>query len=534
MSLQARLEDLASIVGADVKGFTTDVMAGARIDRDAQIAVRTFNKRTLSRLEAATLFTETWTNTTAWVGTGVVSAGRMYSSTGLTRAAPTSARWVARTTLHATGAASKFAYFGVGSSVNSVDLVGIGQGSASTTAAMLRGSNISAGNLTIPRAFPVLAAGDYLCTVAKDETHVSFTIQKTTGGPDVWGARVPLSGFPGGAINTIFFSANDTVGGGLNWGPLIVYSELAIPPSTSWTVGGVALWGVDKPLSFYRADPSTGFGHIISIPGDSDSTNPSPVMLFLHQASTGVAVSPWSETRMTNVTAAMESAGFIIAASDNGPATTGGGTQDKFANQAGQNDYAALVDWIRQHFYTGSLVLLGPSQGSFFAQNLLMHKNVGDVAAVATISSGSDLIIMEQDLAYQAALRSAYGAVDTPSFIVAVTPFDPASQSGWRFRGVPQRFYVGTADTTAPPPVQVDPFVLKIAPYSVEESVVSLAVGHLHDSLYQGSDLLTFYQKYIRNSDYEVSDIGIVVKGVYDTGSEPIGQPTGTLILVRP
>lgn len=535
MSGQSRSEALATAIGADIKSFAVDNLTGQRLDRDTRTLVRDYNRTILSRLDAATTFLETWANTTAWTGTGTVTGGRMYSSAGLTRAAPATTRWVARTTLHATGTSSKYAYFGAGSSSAAADLVGIGQGSASTTAAILRGANISAANVIIPRTLPALTAGDYICTVARDETYVSFTIQKTTGGQDVWGARVPVSAFPGGVVNTIFMSASDTTGGGLNWGPTVIYSELAVPPSSAWTVGGIALWGANKPLSFYRADPTTGFGHIISVPGNDDAATPSPVMMFLHQASTGVAVAPWSETRMANVTAAMEGAGYIIIASDNGPGVFGGGTQDKFGNQVGQDDYVALADWTRQHFATGSLVLLGPSQGSFFIQNLLMNKKLGDIAAVATISGGSNLLVMEQDPAFQAALRSAYGVSDTPSFITAATPFSPMSQDGWRFRGVPQRFYVGTTDTTAVVAVQTTPFINKIAPYSVEESVVSLAVGHLDDTLYQGSDLLAFYQKYVRNSDYAWGTaVGTPIKGVYNSGSEPTGQPTGTVILVRP
>lgn len=505
MSQASRATDLATLVGGDVKDYTTDLINGIRLDRDARAAIRTYNKTVLSRIGAAKLVNEIWTSSADWSGTAVIASGRMYSTAGLTRATPASTRWVARTTLHVTGTTGKFAYFGCGASGATNDLVGIGQGSASTTAAILRGANISASALVIPRSLPVLSAGDYILTVARDETNVSFTIQATTGGQSVWGARVPVSAFPGGVINTIFMSANDTAAGGMNFGPVSIYSELAVPPSSAWTLNSYALYGAGKPLSFYRSDPITGFGHVISIPGDDDASAPSPIMLFMHQASTGVAITPWSETRMANVTNAMEGAGYIIVSSDNGPGITGGGTQDKFANQAGQDDYAALVDWTRQHFYTGSLVLLGPSQGSFFAQNFLLHKQLGDIAAVATISGGSNLIVMEQDVTYQAVLRAAYGASDTPSFIAAALPNDPLTKGGWRFRGVPQRFYIGTADTTAPPAVQTTPFVNKITPYSPEESVVSLAVGHLDDSLYQGTDLLAFYQKYVRPSEYIVA-----------------------------
>ena len=452
-----------------------------------------------ARINDAGVFTEPWTSTSAWTGTGTVTSGRVYSAAGLTRTPPTATRWVARTTLHATGSSGKYAYFGVGSSTATGDLVGIGQGSASTTAAVLRGANISSSELVLPRYLPSLTAGDYLCTVAVDETYVSFSIQSIPAGQNVWGARVAKSAFPG-AINTLFFSANDTTAGGLNWGPLVVYNELALPPAAFRSVGGTTLFGTGKPLVMYRADPTTGIGHIVSIPGQLDSRAPAPFVLFAHQADTGVASSPWTESRMTNVMSALESAGYIFAASDNGPDITGGGTQDKFGNQSAQDDYAALATWVRQHFNTSSLVLLGPSEGGLTALNLLSKRALGGVTAAALISPATDMIAAEADSAYQSRLRAAYGASDSADFATKVVGYNPMGEPGWKFRGIPLKFYVGSSDTTAPPAVHIAPFQTKVLPYAQEATVVTEPVGHLDASLYQGSDLVTFFDTYTAKS----------------------------------
>lgn len=471
-----------------------DAYALVRLERQTLSSLRRYGAQVQARMADATAISEPWTNTSAWTGTGTVASSRVYSVGGLTRAAPTSSRWVARTTLHATGASSKFAYFGVGSSTAAADLVGIGQGSASTAAAILRGANVANVGV-IPRALPNLAAGDYLCTVAVDETHISLTIQATPAGQTVYGARFPRSAVPG-TLNTIFLSANDTVGGGLNWGPMVIYPELQVPPSSVRVIAGTTLFGASDPLVILRADPTTGIGHVISIPGNLDARVPAPMVLFLHQAATGTAFTPWTESRMANVLSAFNGGGYILLSSDNGPATTGGGTQDKYGGRAGLDDYAAAVLWARQHFNTDALMLLGPSQGSFFVQNILAERQIGGVAAVATISGASNLVAMEQDLTYQAALRSVYSASSSADFAGKSAAYNPVLRPGSDFRGVPQRFYVGANDATADPATQITPFVSKLVSVAPEATVTSLAVGHLDDTLYQGSSLVTFFDKY--------------------------------------
>jgi hypothetical protein len=401
---------------------------------------------------------------------------------------------VARTTLKTTGAASKYAYFGVG---NGTDALAMGQGSASTIAFVSRSAGISAGAVAIPRALPTLTAGDYLVTVAKDETHLSLTIQPAgTTGQAVYGCRMKLSDWPGAQPNVIFVSANDTAGGGMTWGPLVIHEELAVPPLAKRMVGGVALFGTGKPLAFWRSDPTTNIGHMVHIPGDNDARMPTPVCLYLHQSLSGLASNIYTESRWANVLSALEGAGYIVAASDNGPDyTTGGGTQDSYGNQAGLDDEAALVSWVRGHQNTGALCLLAPSMGNFVAMNMLSQRVIGGIAAVAGISTGYDLYAGLSNPTYAAAMRTAYGAVDDADFYTKTALYDPARQAPWRFRGVPWRIYSGTTDTTAPTATS-QAWADKIAAYSPESAVVTATGGHLADALYQGSDIVAFFNRY--------------------------------------
>lgn len=495
MTTQTRAEDLATAIGADFKASMVDRNFLSRLDRETDELLRFNSNRMEAAVGEAKTFSEQWLDLRNWTGTGTVVSGRVYSSAGIQRAVPTSPRWVARATLHSTGVAGKYAYFGIADGTN---YLSIGQTSASSTAFINRSAGISAAAVVAPRTMPALAAGDYLCTIAKDETHYSMTIQPAgTTGQLVYGLRVKISDLPA-PITTFLLSANDTAAGGLNWGPMVVHEELAVPPLAQRTVNGVSLFGAGKPLAFWRSDPTTNFGHMVHIPGDNDPRIPAPVCMFLHQSLSGLASNIYTEARMGNVLSALESAGYIVCSSDNGPsATSPGGTQDRFGNQIGLDDYAALATWVRGHQNTGALCLFAPSMGNFMAMGLLNQRILGGITAVAGISTGFDLYSGLSNPTYRQPLLDAYGAVDDADFLNKTALYDPARQPPWRFRGVPWKMYAGDADTTAPPATQTQVWATRIAPYSPESTVVIVpGAGHLADTLYQGSDVVAFFNRY--------------------------------------
>lgn len=495
-TLEARILAIADELGVDFKASQVDRLFLNRLERETDELLRYNSNRMIAAVAEAKTFSEPWNDTRNWTGTGTVILGpnRVYSATGLLRAIPTSPRWVARAMLHTTGTTGKYAYFGINDGTNSL---GIGQGSGSTTAFINRTAGISAGAVIIPRTMVALAAGDYLCTVAKDETHYSLTIQPVTGGQAIYGCRVKISDLPL-PPTSLFVSASDTAGGGMNWGPVVIHEELAVPPILKRSVNGVPLFGAGKPLAFWRADPTTGIGHMIHIPGDNDPRIPAPVCVFLHESMTGLASGIYTQSRMTNVLSALETAGYIVAASDNGPdATAVGGTQDSYSNQAGLDDEAALISWVRGHQNTGALCLLAPSMGNFVAMNMLSQRVIGGITAVAGLSTGFDLYSFLANPTYHDVLLDAFDASDDADFYTKTALYDPSRQAPWRFRGVPWRIYVGDADTLAPPATTSQLWANKIAAYSPESSLVTSAgVGHLHANLYQGSDIVAFFNRY--------------------------------------
>jgi hypothetical protein len=489
----ATLADLKATISADLLTLT-------RLERETTQRLARRNAAAAQRRADATTYTETWADGSGWTGgSTVVTGGRMYNATGAFRPAPTTTRWVARVTLHTTGVAGKFAYFGVlpASHANG-EVLAIGQGSGSTTAAINRGATIPAAQVVIPRPLPALAAGDYLLTIAKDETHLTFTIQATPTGQAVYGARVALSALPNPPAD-LYLAANDTTAGGMNFGPVVIHSDLAVPPLAARTVSGTALFSNTRPLVFFRADPATGFGHYVSIPGDNDPRVPAPVVLFCHQSLSATAppgMAPWMESRWANVLAALTAAGYIVATSDNGPALTAGGSQDRYGNQSGQDDYLALVEWVRQHAATGPLFLLGASMGAYFVHNLVGGRALGGIAAAATISGGTDLRLALGNQPYRPRALAAYGAANDADVATKPEGFNPIDGPGPTFRGLPHRFYAGSTDTLAPPEATAEAMAAKVQPYGPEAGVVTVATGHLGDGLYQGSDLVAFFDRY--------------------------------------
>jgi len=503
-SLQAALDQLSSDISALGGRVTTiessdtatqDAASLATLESDTNTLQSTYRQTVADRLAAATVFTESWQNTSAWTGTGTVLSGRVYSSSALSRALPASQRWVVRTTLKTTGVQGRYAYIGVSPDMVAANSISFGQGSSSTNAFVNRGSNIAAPAVTIPRSLPSLAAGDYLLTVAADETYVSFTLQKPVTGQYLYGFRVARSAFPA-ALNYIFITADDPLPGGMTFGPLVMYSEMAVPPLASRTVGGVQLFGTDKPLVFMRA-AANGYGQLIALPGDMDPTVQSPLVMYAHQSLTGEAFNLFDDTRWANVLSALHTAGYVICASDNGPSTAPGGTQDRYGNLDGLNDYATLISWARQLVSTGKLFLLGTSMGAYFVLNMIHRRQVGGIAAAAIISGSPNLRMGLQNATYRTALLDAYAATSETDFAQKSSGFEPSLERSSKYRGLPMRFYEGTSDTTLGSLAQdIQPFVDRLAPLAPEVSLITGAVGHLDASLYKGSDLTSFFNVY--------------------------------------
>lgn len=516
LPVPASMDKLTALITASgVYAPAADNLALTRLERQTRQQINAYNSAVAAQFADSTVVSELWANTTAWGGTATVAGGKMYASTnGLAKATGLSVgagRRLYRGQVTIPASSTKYAFFGVnadtagaapsGGTTNSF-LMGI----STNQIQIIKGVNLT-GALSNPFPTATVPAGTYDATILIDETSVVLSMATATPAQAVYSVSIPRAGMPSGAINNIVFSNNDTTGTGILWGPVVQVTDLCPPPKSGYSPGSVTLFGSAHPFMFNRVDPVTGSRHIIYVPGSYDPRQPSPVVTFLHESVVGDAASPYQESKWANVLAAFDAAGYILVSSDNGTSTTGGGVtapstggDDNYGDQVGLNDYYALIAWTRQHFNTGAVFLLGASLGGEFVQNILAQRTVGGIAAVASISPSTDLdAVYALGSPYQQALLDAYGVTtqaQLDAYILA-NDLNPIKHTATQLRGVPQRFYIGTADTLTPEAVHITPMVAKLAGYVPECNVVEVAsVGHVDPALYQGSDLVAFFGAY--------------------------------------
>lgn len=486
------------------------------LEESTRIKLENYNSVIAKRFTDAEVITELWNNKNAWNGTSATTASnKVYNVVGggLGQAAaypvaaglaPGVGRQLHRTTLVSTGAASaRNAFFGVnGDAVNGTGTkyIGLGIGTngnvniasgAGITLGEVRSYGLNAG---------IVPAGTYLCTIAIDETSVSLSMQ-TLGSVTQTLAlvvlpRTALNATSSGAVNNVWLNTTGNSTTDLAFGPWIKVSDLVPPPLSQQTAAGTNLFGVNNPIIMGRID-ATGIRHVAAIPGNYDPRVPLPVVLFLHESG-GHAMKPWSQVAWANVLQALMAGGYGLLASDNGTSVTGGGNDDKWGNQAGQDDYAAAVEWYRTKFASGDICLYGPSMGGIFVQNILAKRQIGGIAAVAAVSPSAELILSAGDVTYGPGIRSAYGATDVLDMVEKSRGYNHVLHPALLLRGVPQRFYSGGSDSIAPPLYGVAPLLSRLTGFVPEVTeIVVPGVNHLDASLYQGSNVVTFFNTYV-------------------------------------
>ncbi len=498
------------------KSNVNDALWLTHLERRTRQKLDTCNRRVMARAQDATIITESWsTAVTAasppgWGGTATVAANKMFNSAGalnrdISAIGGAGKRVLARAIVTIPASSTKYTYFGF-----SNDAAGATPGAGGPNAFMLginslawgvlKGTNVTGTVSNTPAG--AVAAGTYMFTAIADEENISLSAVDQATGLVVASTSILRSQMPSGpALNNVIISNNDTTNA-TYWGPLVIVSDIMPPPVAQQTINGTNLFGASNPIHFSRRDPVTGIRHVGMIPGTYDPRVPSPVVEVLHWALTATAATLYSDARWQGITAALLGAGYIIVTSDNGPATTPGGSQDNYGNQTGMDDYAALIEWVRQHFNTGPVMLLGASQGGLFAQNMLASRlpnAVGGIAAVASISPGTDLIPLAANATFTSAILAAWGVASQPALatLLASNGLNPVSHTAAQARGVPQRFYVATDDTTTPQGTHIDPVVAALGA-SVPEAVVQTGFtgGHLAAGAFQPSDVLAFFNRY--------------------------------------
>lgn len=331
------------------------------------------------------------------------------------------------------------------------------------------------------------SSGTYTVTVSADPDYVSLVVRladSTEEGRYI----IPRSSLPGGgAIAGIVVWNTDTRGTSGSYAKGIGVRKSLTPFVTKTVTGGV-IEGTSAQV-IHRG--TSGNYWRIHLPKAMDGTVAHPICLYLHQASSGTRNTVWSETRARPVLEALDAAGYIVISADDGG--------DRWGNQASIDNYLAAVQWVRDNFYAGPLVLWAPSMGGTPAWNIVLRREA-HVRAIAAICPVCDTEEMYRS-PFTTTLNAAYGVSNLSGLQAALAAsggYNPIDGNMVEFTGKGVKFWVGTgtSDTIVPEALHAVPMQAALAPYAAESDLIEIGSGHLASSQYDATAIVALFDTY--------------------------------------
>jgi hypothetical protein len=445
----------------------------------------------------ATQWTEDWANLTAWSATNMqVSGNRLYCSgtTGATSAMRsialgTSEKFHASTIMHWKAGGSAAFYFGVDTSATGTPAT------SSPTGAFIGFASNGGRSYYVGGSFGATAVDDayaganptvdtsYHVTVDVDESFISFSARALGTTSDFHTIKIPRGTLALNYLNCYISDARFLTGHA--FGPVVTIKSQQQPRTK--TLASVNVEPMHRHLT---TRSSSADQWRIQLPAGYDARIPAPVVIVAHQSLTGTADSFYAETRSQPVADALGNAGFIIA--------TARDTGDRWGNSASVAGYLDLYKYVRSHFATANLFLLGLSMGSLSVLNALASTTWPTPAAVATICGVYNLDLLYAQSSYTAGIKTAYGvAADGSDYTTKTAGYNPATYNPARFRGVPFKLYAASDDTAVTPTGHTDALTATLGTTVPEATISYTTGGHLATSTFQAADLVAYYQKYV-------------------------------------
>jgi hypothetical protein len=180
----------------------------------------------------------------------------------------------------------------------------------------------------------------------------------------------------------------------------------------------------------------------------------------------------------------------VVSADDQG---------DRWGNQASINNYLAAVQWVRDNFYAGPLVIWAPSMGGTPAWNIVLRREA-HVRAIAAICPVCDIPQMYTG-SFVTELNAAYGVSNLAGLEAALAAsggYNPLDGSMVEFTDKGVKFWVGTgtSDSTVPEANHAVPMRVAMLPYAAECSIVEIGSGHLATSQYDPTGIVALFDTY--------------------------------------
>jgi hypothetical protein len=454
----------------------------------------------LAEYLAADEYVHDWANLTGWTVDNVqVSSNRLYGiSSGANPSAcyypfPVDATESARLTCEIVkvGAENKSIYVGfecVGGAIlaSLPNFCGIGIDGGDDMQVFV-GSNFTGVSTGAIDVVSLSGGGTYTVTVSADPDYVSLVVRRadsTAEGRYI----IPRSSLPGGGdIAGIVVWNTDTRGTSGSYAKGIGVRK-SLTPFVTKTVTGSVIEGTSAQV-IHRG--TSGNYWRVHLPKAMDGTFAHPICLFTHQATTGDRNSVWEESRARPVLEALDAAGYIVISADDGG--------DKWGNQASIDNYLEAVQWVRDNFYAGPLVLWSPSMGGAPAWNIILRREA-HVRAIAAICPVCDTEEMYRS-PFVSALNAAYGVSDLSGLQAALAAsggYNPVDGDMVEFTGKGVKFWVGTGTSDSIVPEALHAVVLQglLSPYAAESTIVEIGTGHLADLQYDAAAIVALFDAY--------------------------------------
>ena len=451
----------------------------------------------LAEYSAADEYTHDWADLTGWTFNKVqVSSNRLYGVDGTNPSAcyypfPVDATESARLTceiVRVTGV-NRTVYVGFetvgGVAASSPNFCGVGINGNDDFEAYI-GVNFTGPDGAINLGTRS-GSGTYTVTVSADPDYVSLVV-RLADSSDEGRYIIPRANLPGGgAIAGITVWNNDTRGLSGSYIKGIGVRK-SLTPFRTKTVTGPVIEGTSGQV-IHRG--VSGNYWRVHLPKAMDGETAHPICLFTHQASTGTRNSVWDEARSRPVLNALDDAGYIVVSADDGG--------DRWGNQASIDNYLEAVQWVRDNFYAGPLVLWSPSMGGTPAWNIILRREA-HVRAVAAICPVCDIPLMYTG-GFVSALNAAYGVASLPALEAALAAsggYNPVDGDMVEFTGKGVKFWVGTGTTDSTVPEADHAVVLQglIAAYAAESSLVEIGSGHLATAQYDAAAIVALFDTY--------------------------------------
>jgi hypothetical protein len=202
----------------------------------------------------------------------------------------------------------------------------------------------------------------------------------------------------------------------------------------------------------------------------------------MHWSLSATAATPFLDAKISALLHAYEAAGLIFVASDSGPGTSDGGTQEIGATR--------LVRTARTMRSTTPAACsprvacsCRSTASAASSSDILARRELGGIAGAISVCPSTDFAPLLPHATYGPLIRAAYGATSDADFWPKVVGYNPIAHPAAALRGVPQLFIGATDDTVVPIGAHIAPIVDKLAGWTLA-TVYTGTGGHLAAALY--------------------------------------------------